>query len=67
MKITFEVVETERGQGLTCPYKDCGGKFVMNLSRLDTIESPGALNAVCCPYCARMAHLPEGHRAGDRK
>jgi hypothetical protein len=62
--IEAKVKRTERGDGITCGYDDCGSKFIVNLKRLramqrDPDEPAAYLNGVCCPYCARVNQLPD--------
>lgn len=57
------VKQTERGSGVVCGWEGCGGKWIMNLKRLQQMwsngEEPAFRNGVCCPYCGRPNRLPE--------
>lgn len=58
---TLPVWQAERGEArgtlnITCPYKDCGGKAVVNAKKWK--ESRPDFIGRSCTYCFRTARLP---------
>lgn len=55
----FAAVETDRGVGLTCPRRGCGGKFIVNLPELRRVKAERNIVTAPCPYCSAVSRLPE--------
>jgi hypothetical protein len=55
----FGLTATERGAGMTCPWHDCGGKFIVNLSQLTKPSGRRTdPRTLLCPYCERVSLMP---------
>ncbi len=54
----YEVHETDRGVGLICQRKNCGGKFIVNLEMLREMKEASNIKGVACPYCSRVSLVP---------
>lgn len=58
----YTATPTDRGVGLTCPRKDCGGRFLVNMEKLEGERRGKLWHTAPCPYCFRVNLLP-GHEA----
>jgi hypothetical protein len=44
---------------MTCPWHDCGGKFIVNLSQLTKPSGRRTdPRTLLCPYCERVSLMP---------
>lgn len=54
----FDVIKTDRGVGLICQRKGCGGRFIVNLEKLREMKEESKIQGVACPYCSRVSLVP---------
>lgn len=55
----WTAVQTDRGVGMTCPWRDCHGKVIVNLPMLRSVKAEKGISTAPCPYCAHVSYLPE--------
>jgi len=59
----WEVVETDRGTGMVCPFDDCGARFLINIDRFkDCVGRRGNSRTCLCPSCERKSLVPEAYQ-----
>lgn len=63
----YKQTKTDRGVGLTCPRRGCGGKFIVNLDGIWEQREKEAekrtiftdpVKTIPCPYCMKVSLIP---------
>ncbi len=58
----YTTTDTPRGTGLTCPRKDCGGKFILNYEQVLAAKAERNTSTIVCPYCSKISAIPPEDR-----
>jgi hypothetical protein len=57
----YKAKPTDRGVGLTCPRKGCGGRFIVNIAQIVVGKRSSGTKTIPCPYCSKVSLIPEGY------
>lgn len=57
----YKALALDRGTGLVCPRRACGGKFIVNLEGIveqREKEELRNIKTISCPYCFKVSLIP---------